>query len=61
MLVSSWLDDIYAKGEKVSDDHILNINIWIYSGLSPLYDPYLGKLLNRLNFKFFSILTNKLM
>ncbi|CAD8196110.1 unnamed protein product [Paramecium pentaurelia] len=61
MLVSSWLDDIYAKGEKVSDDHILNINIWIYSGQSPLYDPYLGKLLNRLNFKFFSILTTKLM
>ncbi|CAD8196556.1 unnamed protein product [Paramecium octaurelia] len=60
LLVSSWLDDIYAKGEKVSDDHILNINIWIYSSLSPLYDPYLGKLLNRLNFKFFSILTNKL-
>ncbi|CAD8121665.1 unnamed protein product [Paramecium sonneborni] len=61
MLVSSWLDDVIVNKEQVSDEHTININIWIYSGQSPLYDPYLGKLLNRLNFKFFSILTTKLM
>lgn len=39
---------------------ISNIESWVFSGESPLFEPYLGNMLKRLNFKIFNLLTMKL-
>ena len=56
-LVVAWLEDVLNYNNEISDLHLQNIICWIYSDKSPLYDPYLGKILKRLSMKLFGHLT----
>jgi hypothetical protein len=44
-LVMGWLEDVWATSNEISDTLLQNICSWVYNGKSPLYDPYLGRIL----------------
>lgn len=60
ILVLGWLDDVYNKSDKISDQLLQNISAWVYGQASPLHEPYLGRILTRLNKKVFHYFIQKL-